>query len=76
MGSYRVFNNQCRHAEMWGGSEGHWSFQGMISIVRTANEFQLESQIQLIGSGLKEYCDQITRLAMDREKESGAGYIF
>lgn len=62
---------------MQGGAEGHWSFQGIsTSIVRTANEFQLESQIQLIGSGLKEYCDQITRFAMDREKESDIGCNF
>lgn len=41
----------------------------MTSIIGTANEFQLESQIQLIGSGLKEYCDQITRFAVGTEEK-------
>ena len=43
----------------------------MTSTVGMANEFQLESQIQLIGSGLKEYCDQPTMFAMGMEEESG-----
>ena len=45
----------------------------MTSIIGTANEFQPESQIQLIGSGLKEYCDQITRFSMDTEEKVALG---
>lgn len=61
---------------MWRGSEGHWTFQGMTSKVGMPNAFELESQIQLIGSGLKECCDQLTMFAMGMKEESGVRYAF
>lgn len=48
----------------------------MTSIVGTANAFQLESQIQLIGSGLKECCDQLATFAMGMKEKSGLRCAF
>lgn len=48
----------------------------MTSIVGTANAFQLETQIQLIGRGLKEYCDQLTTFVMGLKEKNGIRYAF
>lgn len=48
----------------------------MTSIVEMAKAFQLEIQIQLIGSGLKEHYDQLTAFAMGMKEKSGLGKAF
>lgn len=48
----------------------------MTSTVGRAHVLQLEIQIPLIGSGLKESCDQLTTFAMGMKEESGIRYAF